>query len=90
MIRHKSGKAQTFFSISLHVDFCCFFFDRNGSVNVMLMFLMTKGILGDLLTALNKSHSEKGIEFPMSLSNIFSKESRSRAHSLYNRCFPRY
>lgn len=54
------------------------------------MFLMTKGILGDLLTALNKSHSEKGIEFPMSLSNIFSKESRSRAHSLYNRCFPRY
>lgn len=54
------------------------FFYRNGSVNVMLMFLMTKGILGDLLTALNKSHSEKGIEFPMSLSNIFSKESRSR------------
>lgn len=89
MIRRKSGKAQTFFSISLLI-FVGFFFDRNGSVNVTLMFLMTKGILGDLLTALNKSHSEKGIEFPMSLSNIFSKESRSRAHSLYNRCFPRY
>lgn len=88
MIRRKSGKAQTFFSISLLIFVV--FFDRNGSVNVTLMFLMTKGILGDLLTALNKSHSEKGIEFPMSLSNIFSKESRSRAHSLYNRCFPRY
>lgn len=38
-------------------------FGRNVPVDVMLLSLVTKGILGDLLTALNKkeSHSEKDI-----------------------------